>query len=146
LKHVGATDLCFKPTFDGFDLPPDATDAGEKLGFFTNVSLLHLADTYRGLYYPPVRRKGGAMRKMSICRALGALALMVAARGAEAHGIAGNRFFVGTLTIDDPAVADELSNKLFDYVLGDRCDDTAGETPFHPQAVRRGNVTVLHTT
>ena len=29
---------------------------------------------------------------------------------AEAHGIAGNRFFVGTLTFDDPAVNDELSS------------------------------------
>ena len=26
---------------------------------------------------------------------------------AHAHGIAGNRFFVGTLTFDDPSVADE---------------------------------------
>jgi hypothetical protein len=26
---------------------------------------------------------------------------------AHAHGIAGNRFFPGTLTFDDPAVADE---------------------------------------
>ena len=29
---------------------------------------------------------------------------------AEAHGIAGNRFFVGTMTFDDPAVNDELSS------------------------------------
>ncbi len=28
---------------------------------------------------------------------------------AQAHGIAGNRFFPGTLTFDDPAVADEFS-------------------------------------
>jgi hypothetical protein len=27
---------------------------------------------------------------------------------AEAHGISGNRYFPGTLTFDDPAVADEL--------------------------------------
>jgi hypothetical protein len=27
---------------------------------------------------------------------------------ADAHGIAGNRYFPGTLTFDDPAVADEL--------------------------------------
>ena len=26
---------------------------------------------------------------------------------AHAHGIAGNRFFVGTMTFDDPSVADE---------------------------------------
>jgi hypothetical protein len=30
--------------------------------------------------------------------------------GAHAHGIAGNRYFVGTLTFDDPAVNDELSS------------------------------------
>ena len=30
------------------------------------------------------------------------------AQSAEAHGIAGNRYFDGTLTFDDPAVADEL--------------------------------------
>jgi hypothetical protein len=29
------------------------------------------------------------------------------ATAADAHGIAGNRYFVGTITIDDPAVADE---------------------------------------
>jgi hypothetical protein len=29
------------------------------------------------------------------------------AHSADAHGIAGNRFFPGTLTFDDPAVADE---------------------------------------
>jgi hypothetical protein len=29
------------------------------------------------------------------------------AESAEAHGIAGNRYFDGTMTFDDPAVADE---------------------------------------
>ena len=36
-----------------------------------------------------------------------ALALLASAISAHAHGIAGNRYFVGTLTFDDPAVADE---------------------------------------
>ena len=36
-----------------------------------------------------------------------AFALLTCAHSAQAHGIAGNRFFVGTLTFDDPAVADE---------------------------------------
>ena len=36
-----------------------------------------------------------------------ACATVAGASLADAHGIAGNRFFVGTLTIDDPAVADE---------------------------------------
>jgi hypothetical protein len=34
-------------------------------------------------------------------------AVLVASQTAHAHGIAGNRFFPGTLTFDDPAVADE---------------------------------------
>ena len=37
-----------------------------------------------------------------------ALSLLAGAPSAEAHGIAGNRYFPGTLTFDDPAVADEL--------------------------------------
>jgi hypothetical protein len=37
-----------------------------------------------------------------------AMAALVAAPSASAHGIAGNRYFPGTLTFDDPAVADEL--------------------------------------
>ncbi|MBR1219065.1 hypothetical protein JQ557_13760 [Bradyrhizobium sp. U87765 SZCCT0131] len=36
-----------------------------------------------------------------------ALAWLAGAASAHAHGIAGNRFFPGTLTFDDPAVADE---------------------------------------
>src|SRR6516225_4029504 len=35
------------------------------------------------------------------------LALLGGVQSAQAHGIAGNRFFPGTLTFDDPAVADE---------------------------------------
>src|SRR5260370_3060880 len=42
--------------------------------------------------------------------------LFLWAQSAEAHGIAGNRYFDGTLTFDDPAVADEailpLSSQL----------------------------------
>ena len=34
-------------------------------------------------------------------------AVLVASQAAQSHGIAGNRFFPGTLTFDDPAVADE---------------------------------------
>jgi hypothetical protein len=40
----------------------------------------------------------------------GALLLFVAllwTESAKAHGIAGNRYFDGTMTFDDPAVADE---------------------------------------
>src|ERR1700730_13632118 len=35
-------------------------------------------------------------------------AMLVFAQPAHGHGIAGNRYFPGTLTFDDPAVADEL--------------------------------------
>lgn len=36
------------------------------------------------------------------------VAMLGAVRLADAHGIAGNRFFPGTITFDDPAVADEF--------------------------------------
>ena len=35
---------------------------------------------------------------------------------AHAHGIAGNRYFAGTVTFDDPAVADELILPNFNYL------------------------------
>src|SRR6516165_6147093 len=44
---------------------------------------------------------------MSLREVVIALMLLSAASSACAHGIAGNRYFVGTLTFDDPAVADE---------------------------------------
>ena len=47
------------------------------------------------------------MRKGAKRNAVLALALFALAHSADAHGIAGNRFFVGTLTFDDPSVADE---------------------------------------
>jgi hypothetical protein len=47
------------------------------------------------------------MRTGAIRNAVLALALFAFAHSADAHGIAGNRFFVGTLTFDDPSVADE---------------------------------------
>ena len=37
-----------------------------------------------------------------------AMSVFVGVPSSEAHGIAGNRYFPGTLTFDDPAVADEL--------------------------------------
>jgi hypothetical protein len=40
-------------------------------------------------------------------------AIMGFAHSAHAHGIAGNRFFPGTLSFDDPAVADESILPLF---------------------------------
>ncbi len=40
-------------------------------------------------------------------RLLLTLTMLAGVHSAHAHGIAGNRFFPGTLTFDDPAVADE---------------------------------------
>src|SRR6476619_1652743 len=48
-----------------------------------------------------------AMKIAPICKAAILLVPLVWAYGAHAHGIAGNRYFDGTLTFDDPAVADE---------------------------------------
>jgi hypothetical protein len=47
------------------------------------------------------------MREGAIRNAVLAFALFALAHSAAAHGIAGNRFFVGTLTFDDPSIADE---------------------------------------
>ena len=55
------------------------------------------------------------------------LAVLVGADAAHAHGIAGNRFFPGTLTFDDPAVADEAIVPLF-------------STFKHPAEIGDGNV------
>jgi hypothetical protein len=44
---------------------------------------------------------------MSIRNVAIVVALLACAHPAHAHGIAGNRYFDGTLTFDDPAVADE---------------------------------------
>ena len=41
------------------------------------------------------------------------LAVLSGVHAAHAHGIAGNRFFPGTLTFDDPAVADEAIVPLY---------------------------------
>jgi hypothetical protein len=54
-------------------------------------------------------------------------AAVLAAAAANAHGIAGNRFFPATLATDDPAVADELSLPTVSYLkTGD--DPAATET------------------
>jgi hypothetical protein len=44
---------------------------------------------------------------ISIRKAAILLVPLLWAHSAHAHGIAGNRYFDGTLTFDDPAVADE---------------------------------------
>jgi hypothetical protein len=46
----------------------------------------------------------------AVCAIMATIFHLLTIDRAEAHGIAGNRFFVGTLTFDDPAVNDELSS------------------------------------
>ena len=61
---------------------------------------------------------------MRIKRFIAAAALLALTGQAHAHGIAGNRFFPGTMTFDDPAVADEFlimpstSNRPLDSASG----------------------------
>jgi hypothetical protein len=53
-------------------------------------------------------KSGFALREHARAIALSiSFAALLASQTAQAHGIAGNRFFPGTLTFDDPAVADE---------------------------------------
>jgi hypothetical protein len=47
---------------------------------------------------------------------MGAFAVLISTTSARSHGIAGNRFFAGTLTFDDPAVADEAIVPSFSYL------------------------------
>ena len=44
-----------------------------------------------------------------------ALTFLTASSPAYSHGIAGNRYFDGTLTFDDPAVADEAILPYYSY-------------------------------
>jgi hypothetical protein len=67
-----------------------------------------------------MRQGRGLMLARLLLVAMAALAI---GRSAHAHGIAGNRYFPGTMTFDDPAVADEL---LFqpNYLQHPAGDDT----------------------
>lgn len=53
-------------------------------------------------------RRWASPRAIKLAKRLtAAITVLALSQSAYAHGIAGNRFFVGTLTFDDPAVADE---------------------------------------
>jgi hypothetical protein len=52
---------------------------------------------------------------MSIRSAALVIAVITSSHSAYAHGIAGNRYFAGTLTFDDPAVADEAIVSYYTY-------------------------------
>jgi hypothetical protein len=55
------------------------------------------------------------MRVVRVRIALIAVVVLALSQSAHSHGIAGNRYFDGTLTIDDPAVADEAILPYFVY-------------------------------
>jgi hypothetical protein len=58
-----------------------------------------------------------AGRSRALAYWLPAAAIAVAScHTAAAHGIAGNRYFVGTLTFDDPAVNDEVIVPLYSAI------------------------------
>ena len=52
---------------------------------------------------------------MKVSAAMLAAATLAMTEAASAHGIAGNRYFDGTLTFDDPAVADEAILPLYSH-------------------------------
>jgi hypothetical protein len=56
------------------------------------------------------------MRQLPAMTAAIVAASLVSAETAHAHGIAGNRYFDGTMTFDDPAVADEAIVPNFQYL------------------------------
>jgi hypothetical protein len=63
------------------------------------------------------RQVGGSPVKLMVIRnAALLLAPLLWANTAAAHGIAGNRYFAGTMTFDDPAVADEAIVPDFSYL------------------------------
>jgi hypothetical protein len=56
------------------------------------------------------------MKPISLRREVPLIVPLLWTLSAHAHGIAGNRYFSGTITFDDPAVADELILPNFSYL------------------------------
>src|SRR6516164_8889419 len=56
------------------------------------------------------------MKTVSICIAAIVVASLIGTHTSDAHGIAGNRYFDGTLGFDDPAVADEAILPLYNQL------------------------------
>jgi len=113
-----AIDLLVYPTVAA-DVPSSASDAACWRRFLAKHGRELRSDSYPLFHHSLVARQvrdqsmsGGAtsdsaMKIISLCNAALLLVPLVWAHGAHAHGIAGNRYFDGTLTFDDPAVADE---------------------------------------
>ena len=72
---------------------------------------------FSGLARAPTRGSALARwRKAADAALAGSLAALSFTTGVQAHGIAGNRLFAGTLTFDDPAVADEAILPVYSHL------------------------------
>jgi hypothetical protein len=71
------------------------------------------------------------LRGISSRSALIALALLTEFHPAYSHGIAGNRYFDGTLTFDDPAVADEAILPYYTHLEYPTLGSTVVENRFN---------------
>jgi len=77
------------------------------------LSLQHCHILPGGYVVASTRLPKKGSRGVSMRRFVIVMAILGFAHSAHAHGIAGNRFFPGTLSFDDPAVADESILPLF---------------------------------
>jgi hypothetical protein len=121
-QHVGAAELGFQRALDRLDLSLDATDTAGELGFV--LDRVH-ENNIRGypiliksrLVLPRVRIvRSGPMKPTLTQKGLLLFVAVLWTESAKAHGIAGNRYFDGTMTFDDPAVADEAIVPNFSYL------------------------------
>ena len=67
------------------------------------------------------------------------------AQAAQAHGIAGNRYFDGTMTFDDPAVADEAIVQLYMFQQYPTQDSTVSENRINAAFARLLTPTLAFT-
>jgi hypothetical protein len=73
----------------------------------------------------------GEIGRISSRSALVALALLTEFHPAYSHGIAGNRYFDGTLAFDDPAVADEAILPYYTHLEYPTLGSTVVENRFN---------------
>jgi hypothetical protein len=74
-----------------------------------------------------------------------ALAFLTGSSSAYSHGIAGNRYFDGTLTFDDPAAADEAILPNYSNLDHPAQGSTVAENPHRrgPQGATRTRLSAL---
>jgi hypothetical protein len=121
-QYVGTAEFGFQRALDRLDLSLDAADTAGELRFV--LDRMH-EDNIRGypiliksrLVLPSVRTvRSEPMRRTLIHKWLLLFVALLWTESADAHGIAGNRYFDGTMTFDDPAVADELIAPNFSFL------------------------------